>query len=467
MNDENFKSNLTSIEKVSIYDATYEQLHSFRFLTSLGNNQHHQIMKTQKKINDLNLKAFEKSFEILIRRHESLRSFFQINNEEIKLCIIPYDKDIFNVHYYEVNEVNFISFISNRLEECEHSLLKIDSPPLLKCLIFNVYHRESFIWILMHHIISDEWSLRLILHEIEKYYDSFKNDRSIEIVPLKMQISEYSLHQKNWMAKNKDKIHDYWFSKLEPILNQNKSFYQTQSITYKSQEDLLNVLDNTKAFLCNSYIESNLYDSLVAVTSEYKISMCTLIITSLQMLFFILFEKDKILMPMPIINRQFPGTKELIGCFMGGIYMFHPLKQELSYKNFTKEVFNDFLNSCRYPILDHKEMSLDEVILRLQSDVYLNFIKKTEEKLNISKSYIANEHTDGHDPIFYALACITIEYENGILLNWKYNPDIFSPNLINSIIAIHGEILYNISRNYETDIRTIIDNVRKYSQIKH
>ena len=209
-------------ENISICDATCEQLHAFRYQISLGENQHHEIMGIEKIIKDLNVEAFEKSFEILIRRHESLRSYFQINNGEIKQCIIPYDKDIFNVHYYNKDDIaDDNSFISNTLDECKRSF-KIDAPPLLKCLIFNIDHEKFLMCLLMPHIISDERSCRLILQELRMYYDSFKNGKSIEVLPLKMQISEYSLRQKKWMEKNEDRICNYWHNKLETILNQKK-----------------------------------------------------------------------------------------------------------------------------------------------------------------------------------------------------------------------------------------------------
>jgi regulator of sigma D len=164
---------------------------------------------------------------------------------------------------------------------------------------------------------------------------------------------------------------------------------------------------------------------------------------------------------MPVINRRFPGTEEIIGCLMGGVYVFYPLKEELSYRDFVHEVFNDFISSSRYPILDHEEMALNEETLRLHSEIYLNFINnKTEGKLNMPDGCF-NQHAALQNPEFYALSCITIEYENGISLNWKYNPDIFSSDLIDYMTEIHNKILRIISQNPESSIKSITDNVKK------
>jgi hypothetical protein len=465
------KGSFKAFRKISVYDATCEQVHAFRYLTSLGENQHHQIIRMEKILRNPNIKAIEKSFEILIRRHESLRSYFQVNRGGIKQCIIPYHKNMFPISYFNIGDGdNRESLINNILTECEDNLRSINIPPLFKCLIFNIDYNKSYFFLLIHHIISDEWSLRIIQNELTLYYSSIAEGKYVRILPLKMQISDYSIYQKKWLEKNMNRIRYFWLNKLECILKYNNN----EEINYvkdvidvgiketKKKKEVLNILNNTKSYSYVSYIEFDLYTCLKIAASNCKISMCTILITSLQLLFTILFNKDRILLPMPIRNRRLRGTEDIIGCLMGGIYLFNHVRQELSYKSFANAVYSDFIKSALFPILDHKEMGLTEEILRLHSDVWLNFIsKKAGESFKLYTKIINKNHLAMKDPEFYALSCTIFEYENGMLFNWKYNPCLYSSILIDRMAAVHVKILESISQNPEITIKDMMDDIRK------
>jgi hypothetical protein len=470
------KNCFKTIKEVTIHSATFEQIKFINYQNSLGENQFHPIIKTEFILRNPNIGAFERSIEMLTKRHESLRTYFQINSVEIKQCVIPYRKDIFALSYHDIGkEENSRSIINNILDKCEKDLRKINIPPLFKFLIFNVDNNESYICLLIHHIISDEWSVNIILRELREYYYSFTESKSVIIKPLKMQLSDYAFYQKKMMQEKGNKAHNYWQSKLDSILKYNLckevnyskiqfSFGKIDELSGKSnyKVELLNTLNNIKPFFCNSYIDLDLYNRLEIVASICKISMCTIIITSLQLLFYLLFDRKKPLIPMLILNRRIPGTEEIIGCLLGGIYLYQPIRQKLSFKKFAKITYMDFIKSSRYLIFDHNDMGLTEDILRLRSDVYLNFVsKKIIGKNNIHKRMVTGKHFVLRDPEFYALSSTIIEYKDCMLITWKYNPCFYSSAIIDCMVDNHLKILHSIAQNSEIIIKDMMENIGK------
>src|SRR5690606_21176144 len=76
--------------------------------------------------------------------------------------------------------------------------------------------------VVMHHIISDGWSMQVLIKEFAEYYRARLERRKPELAPLPIQYADYAAWQRNWLeAGERERQLDYWREQLgdqHPVL---------------------------------------------------------------------------------------------------------------------------------------------------------------------------------------------------------------------------------------------------------
>jgi len=116
----------------------------------------------------------------LIERHESLRtSFITVNEKPFQRIHREVD---FSIGGYEVTEEAGVdSFISSFTKP-----FKLEAAPLLRVNLVTVGATRRFLFIDMHHIITDGTSQNVLEKEFQALYSGG------ELLPLRLQYKEYS-----------------------------------------------------------------------------------------------------------------------------------------------------------------------------------------------------------------------------------------------------------------------------------
>ena len=203
-----------------IFDASGQQSQFWVHQTRDGEAKELQVLSLELMFNDPHIDSIEKSISTLQKRHESLRTYLKVKDGKVKQCVIPYSRELFSPFYYDIsNESDAQKAILEIKDSIARSLNNIGIPPLFKCCIIKCPDRNHLIAISIHHIISDVWSSSLLYKEFSYLYDSFKNGKDIGSDPQPMQLREYAMLQKKWLAGNGKAAHQYWYSKLSRSKN--------------------------------------------------------------------------------------------------------------------------------------------------------------------------------------------------------------------------------------------------------
>ena len=161
---------------------------------------------------ELDRNRFEKVFNQIIHRHETLRTSFELVNEEPVQRI--QDQLHLEVEYLENNETetNITEAVQNFIRP-----FRLNQPPLLRAGLIKLDDHKHVLIIDMHHIISDGTSLNNLRQEfISLYNGSF-------LPPLRIQYKEYAAWQNELLTTVQlAKQEEYWlktFSGEIPVLN--------------------------------------------------------------------------------------------------------------------------------------------------------------------------------------------------------------------------------------------------------
>ncbi|MFN8886832.1 MAG: condensation domain-containing protein, partial [Cyclobacteriaceae bacterium] len=176
-------------------------------------------------VGNLDKTALEYSFSRLFDRHEILRTVFREDDGgEIKQFVLEAKALNFNIRYDNLSE----------LEDKERTIGLILREEYLKpfdlaqdCLVrVRVIQTDAQNWIFsctVHHIISDGWSMDILMSELLMLYASYNTTESIPLTPLKIQYKDYASWELNALKSERLRSdREYWLKVFEgelPVLD--------------------------------------------------------------------------------------------------------------------------------------------------------------------------------------------------------------------------------------------------------
>lgn len=163
----------------------------------------------------LNVQAFAASLQQLADRHETLRTSYTLVDGEPTRC----------VHPQVTIEPTFVDLrgANGQAEKELATLLRAESrrpfdlttPPLLRCLLVRLAEEEHVALLVMHHIVSDGWSMAVMLRELGELYAAVVEGRPPALPPLALQYGDFAAWEQSEAARGAwDDDLRYWTARL-------------------------------------------------------------------------------------------------------------------------------------------------------------------------------------------------------------------------------------------------------------
>jgi len=183
-------------------------------------NAFYQYAHLYKITGKLDTDILTESFQLLVDRHEILRSNFKSENDSVVVTLR--DQAILPSEIVDLTAVSD-SQKKERADQLTNSFIQqtfsLEKDLLLRLLIIKITPTEHHLILSIHHIIGDRTSLLLINEEIFKHYKNLSQRKTAEHSVEKIQYLDYALWQQKQTTDPKDL--SYWTKQLEgelPIL---------------------------------------------------------------------------------------------------------------------------------------------------------------------------------------------------------------------------------------------------------
>ena len=164
----------------------------------------------------LDLSALEKTLSEIIRRHESLRTRFasldgqpvQVIQDARPITLEP----ISLLHLPESDRLRFATELANQ-EATEPFVL--EQGGLMRVKLVKLAPQEHVVMMTMHHIISDDWSMAILVKEVAELYDSYSRGQESQLEELDIQYADFAVWQRTWLSGDVlEKQLQYWRKQL-------------------------------------------------------------------------------------------------------------------------------------------------------------------------------------------------------------------------------------------------------------
>ena len=149
----------------------------------------------------LNLSALARSFAELVRRHETLRTTFHVVDEQPAQVVSPAPAP--ELPFFDLSHLD----VAGREAEVarlarEEARLPFDlaTGPLLRLRLLRLAEEEHVLLMTMHHIVSDAWSMGVLVKEVITLYSAYSQGQPSPLPDLPVQYADYAIWQREYLT---------------------------------------------------------------------------------------------------------------------------------------------------------------------------------------------------------------------------------------------------------------------------
>lgn len=302
-------------------------------------------------VGNLNIKALEQAVGEMVRRHEVLRTRFEIKHDKPIQVIAP---DI-AITLPVVDLQN----VADPWKQVEQLAIKeaykpfdLAKDPVLRVKMWQVATDEYVLLIAIHHIAADGWSIGVLNRELSAHYRAITTDSAVELPELSVQYADFTLWQRQWLTTQVlEPQLSYWKQQLAaapPLL---------ELPTDRPRPAIQTFRGGTERFQLDALLTSRLRQL------SYK-SGTTLFMTLLTG-FVVLMSRysgqTDLVIGSPIANRNRKEIEWLIGFFVNTLALRFDLSPELTLKALLEKVRQVTQNAY-----DHQDLPFEMLVEELQ-----------------------------------------------------------------------------------------------------
>jgi len=304
---------------------------------------------------NLNIPVLEQALNEVVRRHEALRTAFRIIEDEARQVIT--DSVAITVDAIDLTALNAVQQEDTLkiLEAQEaHRVFDLEQTPLLRAVLVKLDDERYVLLMTLHHIVSDEWSLRLLIKEVGIYYEAFNSGNPSLEPELPIQYADFAVWQR---GERYDKQIAYWKQYLEAAptaLELPTDRPRASVMSYRGANHEFKLSPETSA-------------ALIRLSRQADTTLFVVMMAAFTVLLSRCSGQDDICVGYPIANRNRRDIENLIGFFVNT----QVLRTDLS----GNPTFTELLNRVRKNTLDaqnNQDLPFERLIEALKLERELN-----------------------------------------------------------------------------------------------
>ncbi|WP_437733786.1 amino acid adenylation domain-containing protein [Sorangium sp. So ce1335] len=160
----------------------------------------------------LDTEALERSLREIVARHEVLRTTIIAVHGQPRQVIAPESALALPVvELGAVGETEREQLVQRRAAEEAQRPFNLARGPLLRAELLRLEEQEHVLLLTMHHIISDGWSVGVLLKELAALYPAFRRGEPSPLSALPIQYGDFAVWQRRWLeGEAREEQLAYW-----------------------------------------------------------------------------------------------------------------------------------------------------------------------------------------------------------------------------------------------------------------
>jgi len=398
----------------------------------------------------LDLKVLEQVLQEIVSRHESLRTRIEVVDGEPRQIIestmaLPLPIVDLNSQPEEERE----AAARKRASEEVQKPFDLQRGPLVRACLLKLDEQDHVLVVTMHHVVSDGWSLGILVGEVSALYKAFSEGESSPLAELPIQYADYSVWQRQWISGDLlGQQLDYWKKELAEL-----------SVLDLPTDHPRPSLQSQRGDTIEFTVSADLTLKLKQLCLQQETTLFMMLLAALQTLMSRYSRQHGIATGSGIAGRRRTETENMIGFFVNTLVLRTDLSGEPSFttllqrvKKSTLEAYNhqdvpfEKLVEVLTPERDLSRSPLVQVMFTLQNAPYSTL------ELGPAKLQRFDVHTVA------ALCDLTVymaEMSGGMLCSMEYSTDLFEAATITRWIEQFKTLMGSIVADPEQSIAAL------------
>ncbi len=375
---------------------------------------------------DIFLSAFKK----LIKKHETLRTYFKENTKgDIRQHILPFKDVDFTINFQDVSDLD-TSVIDAIISKHYSYTFDLSKGPLLRVEAIKISERKYVLLFNLHHIVGDGWSLEVLSKEVIEVYNALLHKKKVALDKLSLQYRDYAVWLESEEQQKRLKLsQEYWVEKLSgelPVLELPVSKKRPKIRTH-----------NGASF--DYQFSEKFSKSLKKFIKEQETSLFMGLMASINGLFHRYTNKIDFILGTVVAGRDHPDLVGQIGLYLNTLAIRTQFNDSLGFKDLLaiqKSTLTDAYKYQSYPfnvLVEQLNLKRDNsrsalfdvmVILQNQHDVFASDNSFLED-ITV-KPYKKGDKGISQFDISFSF----IEKVEGLEVSITYNTDIYTEDFI-------------------------------------
>jgi alpha-ketoglutarate-dependent taurine dioxygenase len=405
----------------------------------------YNVATAMRIVGPLNTAALEAAIYTLVIRHESLRTVFEVVDDEPVQIITEKQASV-----YSTIDLSNADEARDLLKREAQQPFDLSRGPLFKATLARLSPHDHVLLINLHHIVSDGWSASILFRDLEKLYDAYSQDRSSPLPDLKIQYADYAVWQQQYLnAERLENLTSFW-----------RKYLAGAPLVLELPLDKPRPTSQTFA---GADFEVTFPHQLSAALNElsrrHGVTTFMTMMAAFQLFLSSVTDRDDVLTGTDVANRNRVELEQLVGFFVNLL----PVRIDLA----GDPTFIELLDRASRSILEvyaHQELPFEKLVEELKPErdlrrnpiVQVLFVMQNTDQRTLRLSGATVEPFKlGSASSRFDLALFVSEKENGFHGLWRYNPDLFASTTISRFAAQFENLLTRIVADPEARVRTL------------
>ena len=440
----------SSLDKKGSFPLSFEQERMWFLLQVKPENYAYHIRVAIEIIGPLKVNILEQSINEIVRRHEILRTTFNIIDGQprqiisspfrVELPVINLQKLTVTEREHEAKRLTTQIFLSP---------FNLNTGPLWRVSLLQMESARHIMVLSMHNIVCDgDRSIGIFFREITALYEAFSSGEASSLVELPIQYKEFALRQRQQLQEEILKTQlSYWKQQLGdhlprlqlPIDHPRRPAIGTYSGAYQDLK-----------------LKGDLCDQLKRLSQQQGVTLFVTLLAAFKTLLYRYTKLEDILVGSPVSGRNLSVTEELIGDFGNYLALRTDMSGNPSFLQLLSRVAR-----VKSQADNHQDYPFQKLVeeLKLEPDssfpnlFQVLFILRSDFLPTLLLPNLTLTPVDIESTFLPLDLCISInDTHQGLVWRWEYNTDLFEGATISRIIKHFQNLLESIVANPEGHI---------------
>jgi thioesterase domain-containing protein/acyl carrier protein len=395
----------------------------------------------------LDLKALQASLQIVVDRHESLRTSFTLTRNGLIQLVLPSSPVALPFTDFSAASDPYPQVYELARQEVGLPF-DLSQGPLFRARMMRIAAEEHVFLCTMHHTITDAWSVQVLVKELSALYDGFVSGATPTLPELPVQYGDYSEWQHQALATELfQKELAYWTDRLKgaaPVLD------LPQAAARPSEQTLAGT---TRTFS----VPAELMASIKSLATSQQATVFMLLLAAFKVLLYRYSGQSDLLVGVPVAGRSQIETEGLIGFFVDTLVLRDDLSGNPRFRELLAEVRETTLGAFA-----NGDVPFDKIVEVVQPQRDLRYNPIFQVMFSVIKAAIRS-HSFGNttaypyvvypDTSIFDLSTAFVEDSDG---NWwlqfDFNTGLFREESIARMCEDYISLLRGIVANSEARI---------------